>query len=217
MTLKLITWSLRDWRKRRLDNMKVICNLPLDININNFAKDIEICTHFYMKDKYIKKLEKKYKININIEPLKIMFHYPIIYDSSENIFLKHKINCTYSGEKKNTFCLIFSCEDNEMNYRLVKELITYKYEYYVITSPKIRDIEVYLKKFRVPSEKVIKINSEDVYTFLTESIISLNLITENYNIICGCFSHNISKIMKAIKNIRLSGELYIGRGRFICI
>ena len=36
MTLKLITWSLRDWRKRRLDNMKVICNLPLDININNF-------------------------------------------------------------------------------------------------------------------------------------------------------------------------------------
>lgn len=211
MNVKIISWPLG-----QPDKIVILSDIPPNINLYNLINDLELCRHFKVYTPYFKFLENKYKISFNnIDFEKKIFHYPVVYDFSKNVCLV-KNKHIYSGIKKNTFCLITSCKNKRKNYDLVEECVKYGYEYYIITTKNILQIQTYLIKHKVPSDKIIKIASENIIDFLSEAIISIDLITENYSFFVGCSSKNIKHILKYIKFLRNNDNINIS-ARFICI
>jgi hypothetical protein len=211
MDLKIISWPVG-----QKDKIIILCDISPKINLYNLIDDLDLCIYFKNYTPYFNFLKNKYNLslnNINIE--KKFFHYPVVYNFSKNICLV-KSKVIYSGIKKNTFCLITSCKNKKKNYELVKECVEYGYEYYLITTKNILEIKTYLIKHKVPSEKIIKIYSDNILDFLTEAVVSIDLITENYSIFIGCDTKKIYSIMLCIKSLRKNNNINI-YPRFICV
>jgi hypothetical protein len=211
MNLQIITWPLKSPTKKI-----VLSEISGETEISQLLSDLELCTYFKVISPYFKFLENKYKIKFNdIETNKKIFHYPILYDFEKNIcILKNNIN--YSGIKKNTFCLISSCRDRRKNFDLIKECITYGFEYYIIYSKNVLQIQTYLKKHKVPSDKIIKIEADNILDFISEAVLNIDLISEKYSLFIACFSKDINNILRYIKFLRNNGNINI-TARFICI